>query len=49
MPRKESMAVPEGIGPVPRQEFGPDQPTLADVYRLLKKDSNGSGKKIRAF
>ena len=37
MPRKESEAVPEGIGPVPRQEFGPDQPTLVDLYRLLKE------------
>ena len=35
--RKESEAVPEGIGPVPRQEFRPDQPTLVDLYRLLKE------------
>ena len=38
MPRKWSKAVPEGNGPVPHQEeFGPDQPTLADVYRLFKE------------
>ena len=37
MPRKENEDVPEGIGPVLRQEFGPDQPTLADLYRLLKE------------
>ena len=36
MTRKESEAVPEGIGP-PRQKIGPDQPTLADLYRLLKE------------
>ena len=34
MPRNWSKAVPEGNGPVPQQEeFGSDQPTLADVYR----------------
>ena len=38
MPRKENEAVPEGNGPVPRQEdFGSDQPTLADVYRLFEE------------
>ncbi|CAN0376329.1 unnamed protein product [Ascophyllum nodosum] len=38
MPRKESKAVPEDIGPVPLQEeFGSGQPTLADVYRVFKK------------
>ena len=38
MLRKESEAVYEGNGPVPRQEeFGPDQPTLTDVYRLFEK------------
>ena len=37
MPRKESEAVLEGNGPVPRQEeLEPDQPTLADLYRLCK-------------
>ena len=38
MPRKESEAFPEGNGPVPRQEeLWPDQPTLADVYRLFEE------------
>ena len=38
MPRNWSKAVPEGKGPVPQQEeFGTDQPTLADVYRLFKE------------
>ena len=38
MPRKWSKAVPEGNGPVPHQdEFGPNQPTLADVNRLFKE------------
>ena len=38
MPRKESKAVPEGNdGPVPQQEkFGCGQPTVVDVYRVLK-------------
>ena len=31
-------AVAESNGPVPHQdEFGPDQPTLADVYRLFEE------------
>ena len=38
MLRKESEAVPEGNGPVPRQEeFGSGQPTLEDVYRMTKE------------
>ena len=38
MLRKDSEAVPEGNGPVPRQEeFESDQPTLADVYRLFEE------------
>ena len=38
MLRKESEAVPEGNGPVPRQEeFESDQPTLVDVYRLFEE------------
>ena len=37
MPRNWSNTVPEGNGPVPQQEeFGPDLPTLADVYRLFE-------------
>ena len=35
MPRNWSKVVPEGNWPVPRQkEFGSDQPTLEDVYRV---------------
>ena len=38
MPRNWSEAVPQGNGPVPRhEEFGPDQSTLADVYRLYEE------------
>ena len=38
MPRNWSKAAPEGNGPAPHQkEFGPDQPTLADVYRLFEE------------
>ena len=38
MPRKESEAVPEGNCPIPQQEeFGPDEPTLADIYRLCEE------------
>ena len=36
MPQNWSKVVPEGNWPVPRQEeFGSDQPTLADVYRVF--------------
>ena len=36
MPRKEGEAVREGNGPVPQhEEFGSDQPTLADVYHFF--------------
>ena len=38
MIRKESGAVPEVNGPVPQQEeFGSGQPTLEDVYRMMKE------------
>ena len=38
MLRKESEAVSEGNGPVPQQgEFGSGQPTLEDVYRMMKE------------
>ena len=38
MPRNWSKAVPEGNGLAPQQEeFGPDKPTLADVYRLFEE------------
>ena len=38
MPRSWSKAVPEGNGPAPQQEkLVSDQPTLADVYRMLEE------------
>ena len=38
MLRKESEAVPEGNGPVPRQGgLGSGQPTVEDVYRMTKE------------
>ena len=40
MPRKQGKAVPEDNGSVSHHdEFGPDQPTMSDIYRLFKKDS----------
>ena len=40
MPRKQGKAVPEGNGLVPHHdEFGPDQPAMADMYDYFKKDS----------
>ena len=47
MPRKESEAVPEGNGPVPQQEeFGPGEPTLADVYHLFEERFDREQKKM---
>ena len=39
MPRNWSKAVPGGNGPVPQKEeqSGPDQPTLADVFRFFEE------------
>ena len=38
MPWNWSKAVPEGNCPVLRQdEFGSDQPTIADIYRMIKE------------
>ena len=38
MPWKESEVVPEGNGPVhQREEFGSGQPTLEDVYQMIKE------------
>ena len=45
MPRNWSKAVPEGKGPILQQEeFRSGQPTLADVYRVMKKWSDQSDK-----
>ena len=41
MPRKQGKAVPEGNDPGPHhEEFGPDQPTLADIYRVFEERFN---------
>ena len=38
MPQKKSEAVPEGNGPILQQEeFGSGQPTMEDVYRMMKE------------
>ena len=38
MPRNWSKVVPEGSGPVPQQEeFGSDQPTMADMHQLFEE------------
>ena len=38
MPRNESEAIPEGNSPILQQEeFGSGQPTMEDVYRMMKK------------
>ena len=47
MSRNWSEAVPEGNGPVPQQdEFESDQPTLADVYRMMEELFDKSGRKL---
>ena len=47
MPRNWSKAVPEGNGPVPQQEkVGPDQPTLADRYRMIEEIFNKSDREL---
>ena len=38
IPRNRNKAVPEGNDPVPQYDkFRPDQPTLADIYRLFEE------------
>ena len=47
MPRNWSKAVPEGNGPVLHQdEFGPDQTTMADLYRIIIKRFDKSDKQF---
>ena len=47
MPRNWSKTVPEGNGPVPQQqELGSGQPTLADVYQMVKELFDKSDKKM---
>ena len=38
MPQKDCEVVHEGNCPIPQQEeFGSDEPTLADIYRLCEE------------
>ena len=47
MPRKESEAVPEGNGSILQQEeFGSGQPTMEDVYRMIKEAFDRSDRKL---
>ena len=47
MPRKESEVVLEGDGPVhQREEFGSGQPTLEDVYQMMKEALDRWDKKL---
>ena len=47
MPRNWSKAVPEGNGAVPQQEeLASDQPTLADVYRMIEELVDKSDRKM---
>ena len=45
MPRKWSKAVPKGNSPVPRDE-GPDQSTMADLYRVIEELLEQSNRKL---
>ena len=47
MPRKASEAVPEGDGPVPqKEELESGQPTMEDVYRMMKEAFDRWDKKL---
>ena len=47
IPRKWSKAVPEGNGLVPQQdEFGLEQPTLAEFYRMIEEGFDRSDRKL---
>ena len=47
MLRKESKAVPEGNAPVPqKEELGSGQPTMEDVYRMMKEAFDRWDKKL---
>ena len=47
MLRKESEAVPKGNGPAPqKEESGSGQPTLGDVYRMMKEALNRWDRKL---
>ena len=46
MPRKWSKAVPDGNGPVSHDEVGLDQPTMANLYGMVKERFNKSDRKL---
>ena len=46
MPRMWSKAVPEGDGPVPHDEVGPNQPSMADLYRMIEALLDRSDRKL---
>ena len=47
MPKNRSKAVPEGNSPVPHHdEFGSDQPTMADLHRLIIERFDRSDKQF---
>ena len=46
MPRKWSKAIPKGNSPVPRDEVGPDQPTITDFYRMVEEFPDKSNRNM---
>ena len=46
MPWNRSTPVPEGNGPIRHDELGPDQPTLADLYRIIEELFDKSDRKL---
>ena len=47
MPWKKTKDVPEGNSSVPHhKEFGSDQPTRANLYRMIKEQFNKSDKQV---
>ena len=40
MSRNESKAVPESNGPAPHDDYGYGEPTMAELYRMLKERSD---------
>ena len=43
VPRKWSKIVPEGKGPVSDYEVEPAQPTMVDLYQMIKQQFEESG------
>ena len=46
MPRNRSTAVPEGNSLIRHDEIGPDQPMLADIYRMIEEVFDKSDRKL---